>query len=181
MDQQSWVRRGVGAALSLGLVVLAQGCATQSQMQVTAPAPASGAVLPIRLETCIDRTGTQARDLAAEATRLIAERLRSAAGFEVRDDAALVLTCEVTQYVEGSAFRRWLMPGWGSTVGQIALMVSKAKDQSAVVIIQGNAVVSAGGLYTIGADDYILKSAADDVVSKLRAWAAGPDSASEKR
>jgi hypothetical protein len=76
--------------------------------------------------------------------------------------------------------KRWLVPGWGSTVGQIALMLSKAADQSTVVIIQGNATVSAGGLYTLGAENYILKSAVDDAVTKLRAWASGADAAPAK-
>jgi hypothetical protein len=152
-------------------------CVTQSQMQVAAPAPQMAAVLSVRLEPCIDRTGTKGRDLAAEATALISERLRSTGNFALRDDAPLVLNCEVTQFVEGSAFKRWLMPGWGSTVGQIALMLSSAKDQSAVAIIQGNATVSGGGLYTVGAQDYILKSAADDVIAKLRAWAASTPAA----
>lgn len=168
------------AAISAA-VLLAPGCATQSQMQVVVPAPESTAVVTIRLERCVDRTGTQGRDLADEATKLLTQRLQGSANFTLRDDAPLVLTCEVTQFAEGSALKRWLMPGWGSTVGQIALMLSNAKDQSAVLIIQGNATVSAGGLYTIGAEDYILKSAADDVIKKLRAWAAGPVAAADKR
>lgn len=173
--------RGIRGAVLSAAIVLAQGCSTQSQIQAVAPAPVSGAALQIRFETCLDRTDTKGRDLAAEATKLVAERLRSTPDFAMRDDAPLVLTCEVTQYVEGSAFKRWLMPGWGSTVGQIAMMLSNAKDQSVVVIIQGNSTVSAGGLYTVGADEYILKSVADDVIFKLRAWAARPDAALFKR
>lgn len=150
-------------------------------MQVVAPAPDPNTKVAIRLEPCVDRTGTKGRDLAAEATRLLTERLRGLANFSLLDDAPLILTCEVTQFAEGSALKRWLAPGWGSTVGQIALMLSDAKDQSAVLIIQGNATVSAGGFYTVGAENYILKSATDDVVSKLLAWAAVPGGASTKR
>jgi hypothetical protein len=143
-------------------------------MQAAAPPPAEGKLLAIRVEPCTDRTGTKSRDLAAEATRLLAERLQKNPRFELRDDAAVILNCEVTHFVEGSAFKRWLMPGWGSTVGQISVMVSRAKDQSVIAIIQGNVTVSGGGLYTIGAENYILGSAADDVISKLSAWAASP-------
>lgn len=170
MHPQSLIR---GAVL-LAAVLLAQSCATQSEVQVAAPSTAGGKTVQVRLERCTDRTGTKDRDLAAEATRLIAERLRSAPGIQVNDDAPFILSCEVTQYVEGSAVKRWIMPGWGSTVGQIALMVSSAKDQSVIAIIQGNVTVSGGGLYTIGAENYILASAADDVVAKLRAWASEP-------
>lgn len=170
------VIRGAGF---LAAVLLLGGCATQSQVQVTAP-PASGQVVQLRLEPCVDRTGTTDRDLAVEATRLLSDRLRATPGIEVRDDAPLVLNCEVTQYRAGSAVKRWVMPGWGATVGQLALMVSSTKDQSVVAIIQGNAVVAAGGLYTIGAEDYILASAADDVITKLRDWAAGPEAAGKR-
>ena len=158
----------------MAALVLAQGCATQSEVQVAAPAPIAGKVLAIRIEPCTDRTNTRERNLSAEATRLLTNALRTAPEFVLRDDATTVLNCEVTQFVEGSAIKRWVMPGWGSTVGQISVMVSTAKDSSAIAIIHGNATVSGGGLYTIGAEDYILKSAADDVVAKLRAWLANP-------
>ena len=115
-------------------------------MQVLAPAPASATVLSVRLEACVDRTGPQGRDLAAETTNLIARTLRSMPNFALRDDAPWVLSCEVTQFLEGSSFKRWLMPGWGSTVGQVAIMLSSAQDQSAIALIQGNSTVMAGGL-----------------------------------
>jgi hypothetical protein len=178
------MRHGIGGIVVWAAVLLAPGCVTQSQMQVVAPTsgpPHPSAVVAIRIEPCLDRTGTRGRDLGSEATKLLTERLRVLGGFALRDDAALVLSCEVTQFAEGSALKRWLMPGWGSTVGQIAVMLSNAKDQSAVLIVQGNATVSAGGFYTVGAEDYILKSAADDVIKKMQAWAAGPVAASDKR
>jgi hypothetical protein len=155
-------------------MLLLQGCVSQSQMQVVAPAPAAEAVRPIRLEPCTDRTGTTGRDLAAEATKLITQDLQTAPGFALNEEAPWVLHCEVVQFLEGSAFKRWVMPGWGSTVAQVAIMLSNARDQSTVVIIQGNSTVSAGGLYTVGAEDYILKSAVDDALSKLRTWSANP-------
>ena len=173
-------RHLLAAVVISAAVLLAPGCATQSQMQVVAPAPESTTVFAIRLEPCVDRTGTKGRDLAGEATRLLTERLQGLANFALREDAPLILTCEVTQFAEGSALKRWLAPGWGSTVGQIALMLSDAKDQSAVLIIQGNSTVSAGGLYTVGAENYILKAATDDVIAKLRAWAASPGAAAQK-
>lgn len=162
----------------VAVAVLLQSCAPQSTMQVVKPISSrdaeSGAPLAIRLEACIDRTKTQQRDLAADATALISEGLRGTPDVALRADAPLVLHCEVTQFVEGSAFKRWLAPGWGATVAQVAIMITNAKDQSTVAIVQGNSVVGAGGLYTIGASDYILKSAVDDAVSKLRVWVANP-------
>jgi hypothetical protein len=169
----SW--KGIGCRMaSMVIVGLMHGCVTQSGVQTIEPVRAldvAGGSVAIRLERCTDRTSTRERDLAAEAGALIAEGLRAMPNVRVSDDAPLILNCEVTHYAEGSAVKRWLMPGWGATVGQVALMVSKASDQSAVVIVQGNSTVSAGGLYTLGAETYILKSAIDDALAKLRAWA----------
>lgn len=82
-------------------VLFAPGCATQSQMQVVAPAPESTTVVAIRIEPCVDRTGTKGRDLAREATRLLTERLQGIANFALRVDAPLILTCEVKQFADG--------------------------------------------------------------------------------
>lgn len=78
--------------------------------------------------------------------------------------------------------KRWLASGWGSTVGQVASMLSKVADLSlAVLIVQGNAAVSAGGLYTPGAGNHILKSAVEGAVSQLRAGMTGANPAADRR
>ena len=160
------------------------GCYGQSLMQVvatpTVPTPLSGATLPIRVNACFDRTHTAGRNLAADATTLIAKGLAAIPAIEVRDDAPVVLDCEVTKFVEGSAFTRWLgvlrplSKTEGATVAQVAIMLTDIHDQSTLVIIQGNTTVNTGGFLTVGADEYILNSAVDQAVSKLRAWIASP-------
>jgi hypothetical protein len=52
-------------------------------------------------------------------------------------------------------------------------MLTDASTGAIVVIARGNATLASGGLYTIGADTYIVPAAVDDVVSRLRAWALG--------
>jgi hypothetical protein len=78
----------------------------------------------------------------------------------------LVLTADIVEYAKGDAFKRWLVPGWGSTV----LVVRGAlydSDNRKVGSVDAKRTVDAGGGYTIGAWERIFRNVADDVVSKL--------------
>ncbi|HUZ75436.1 MAG TPA: hypothetical protein VMU87_20830 [Stellaceae bacterium] len=129
------------------------------------------------LDPCTDRTGTKDRDLAKEATEAFRTALSKIKDFVVAADGRYRLTCEVTDYQEGSAFTRWLLPGRGQTVGKISAIVTDAKTGETQTIIVGEARVRSGGFYTIGAYSYIMSSAVDEVVKKLDAWAHGEVSA----
>jgi hypothetical protein len=159
------------------LVTVVAGCEatmpiTQSSIDAQAPLKTATAI-ELRLEPCIDRTGTTGRDLGAEATKAFREKLQPSAGLALKEDGRFRLACEVTSFVEGSAFKRWLLPGYGSTVGQIAAMVTDTRTGHIVVILRGNATVAAGGLYSAGADSYILSAAVENVINQLRTWAQG--------
>jgi hypothetical protein len=146
------------------------------QVGVVADAPTKPPVaipVEVHVERCVDRTETKGRDLGAQATRAFEEKLRATKEFVVKDDARFRLACDVTGFVEGSAVKRWVLPGWGATVGQVSAMLTDATTGAIVVIARGNATLASGGLYTIGADTYIVPAAVDDVVSRLRAWALG--------
>jgi hypothetical protein len=129
--------------------------------------------IDVQVERCIDRTETPKRDLGAEATQAFEEKLRAAKEFLVTNDARHRLACEVSGFVEGSAIKRWLLPGWGATVGQVSAMLTDTKTGEVLIITRGNATVAGGGLYTLGAEGYIVGVAVDDVVGRLRAWARG--------
>jgi hypothetical protein len=90
----------------------------------------------------------------------------------VTDQGRYVFACDITGFVEGSAFKRWLLPGWGTTVGRIAVMVTDSRSGDTVAIVRASATVSAGGLYSVGADQIILAAAVDDVVKQLQTLAA---------
>jgi hypothetical protein len=78
----------------------------------------------------------------------------------------LVLTADIVEYSKGDAFKRWLMPGWGSTV----LVVRGAlydSDNRQIGSVDAKRTVDAGGGYTIGAWETIFRNVADDVVLKL--------------
>lgn len=147
------------------------GCATQSAVQVQQPfEPAKHRT--VRIEPCQDRTGFEGtRDLAGEATRVLTEKVAATKLFEVAADAPLVLTCDIERFAEGSAFKRWLMPGWGATQAAVAVIVWEKPGDKMLATLRSQSSVSAGGLYTIGADQYILSVAFDEIVKQLEAWA----------
>lgn len=127
----------------------------------------------VEIERCADRTETPGRDLGLEATKAFEEKLSATTDFVVGKDARYRLACEVSGFVEGSAMKRWLWPGWGATVGRVSAMLTETKTEEIVVIAEGSATVSAGGLYTIGAENYIVGIAVESVVEQLSAWARG--------
>ena len=160
-------------AVCIGSATLLGACV---QMSVVSDLPARPSIpLPIdvRVEPCVDRTETRGRDLALEATVAFEKELRSTKEFVVRDEARFRLACDVSGFVEGSSIKRWLLPGWGATVGQVSAMLTDTTTGEVIIIARGNATVSGGGLYTVGAETYIVASAVEDVVRQLRAWASG--------
>jgi Domain of unknown function (DUF4410) len=160
-------------AMLVSLGPFASGCATEQASRVEAPyVPDRDQT--VRVVRCEDRTGTQTgRDLAREATQHLVEKLQDAKLFQVADDAPLVLTCDIERFEEGSALKRWLMPGWGATQADIAVMAWRQPGDQILATFRSHAHVDAGGLYTIGADRYILSVALDDIVGQLRQWRAG--------
>jgi len=168
--------------LASATVALLAGCAAQVGAVADLPAQAPRALpVDVRLEPCIDRTETPGRSLALDATRAFDEKIRATKEFVVRDGARFKLACDVSGFVEGSAVKRWILPGWGATVGQVSAMLTDATTGEILIIARGNATVAGGGLYSIGADTYIVASAVDEVVRQLRAWATGESSTSDDR
>lgn len=159
-----------GAAL---LLVLLEACVTEGVSTEGDSHPPPAGPIAVEIEPCIDRTETATRNLGGEATQAFAERLRATREFVVSEKARYRLACEVTGFVEGSAVKRWILPGWGATVGQVSAMLTDRQTGEILIIARGNATVSAGGFYTIGADSYIVGTAVENVVEQLRGWASG--------
>jgi hypothetical protein len=157
---------------ALAPLILLAACQTASTVDVSARPAASGPITLI-LQPCTDRTGTPERDLAAEATQAFKNTLANTKDFVVTNDGRYRLICEVADFRAGSAFERWLVPGLGQTVGKVSAMVTDTKTGQTETTVIGEARVSTGGLYTIGADSYIVPTAVDEVVRKLEAWLHG--------
>lgn len=95
--------------------------------------------------------------------------------FRVASDAPLRMSCDVEGFIEGSAVKRWLVPGWGATKGTLRVAVWRTGNggETMVAVFESRGEVTSGGLYTLGADDYILDVAARDIVRQMEAWARG--------
>lgn len=155
-------------------------CATQSLVQP------QHAYLPTKhrtiwLEPCINRSAFQgARDIAKEATETLVSKFKAIERFQYTKDASLVLTCEIEGFVEGSAVQRWILPGCGAMEARVAVVVWEKPGEKILLTLRSYSTVKSGGLYTIGADRYILGVAMDDIAGQLESWARGNQTAGSK-
>lgn len=74
----------------------------------------------------------------------------------------LMTNCRIIGYEKGDAFKRWLMPGWGSTV--LTVQCDLLDSGSKVGALEAERTVDAGGGYTVGAWEKVFKQVALDVV-----------------
>lgn len=80
--------------------------------------------------------------------------------------ASLALSVRIVEYHPGDAFKRWLLPGYGSTVLAVEGTLRDAGRQVATLTARRS--VDAGGAYTIGAWESIFGSVAEDLVAELK-------------
>ena len=171
-----WLRlvrkRPIFWALSFALF-LVSGCETYSAANVPqSKEPLESSIISVT--PCQDRTGlTGERDLASEGTKALIEQLQQSNEFEIGESAPLKVSCDVERYIEGSAIQRWLVPGWGATQAKVKVAIWRMPDEEIIATFQSKAQVSAGGLYTVGAEEYILDVAIGDIVKQMEAWARG--------
>ncbi len=80
----------------------------------------------------------------------------------------LLLPCRITEYQPGNAFKRWLMPFYGSTVLDVKCEVHESGSDNAVGVAEARRTVDAGGGYTIGAWKQIFNSLSVDIAKEIR-------------
>ena len=78
----------------------------------------------------------------------------------------LILTTDIVEYSKGDAFKRWLMPGWGSTALVVRATLTDTNNRN-VGAVDAKRTVDAGGGYTIGAWQTIFRDLAEDIVTEL--------------
>lgn len=99
----------------------------------------------------------------------------------------LIVNARIVEYERGNAFKRWLLPGWGTTVLAVEIEVEQGSADGAVLPqvaaaastvipastaesvghVDARRTVSIGGAYTIGAWKSIMGDVAEDVVDEL--------------
>ncbi|MGD2186420.1 MAG: DUF1566 domain-containing protein [Desulfobacterales bacterium] len=79
----------------------------------------------------------------------------------------LFMESRIIGYRKGSAFKRWMMPGWGAT--ELAIRCDlKDGNNNLVGTAMSSREIVAGGLYTIGAWETIFNDVANDVAGDLK-------------
>jgi len=73
----------------------------------------------------------------------------------------------IIEYRKGDAFKRWLWPGYGSTVLVVEATLLDAEG-NVDATAQANRSVDAGGGYTVGAWESVFDDVARDLVSDLK-------------
>lgn len=130
----------------------------------------------VQVERCVDRTGVSGiRNLATEATDVLRNRLKASGLFQIRNEAQVVLTCDLKHFAEGNTLRRWLMPGSGVAHAGVTVMVWELPGQRVLATLQSRALVEAGSSPTTVSDESILDEAVTDIVTQLQRWATGAE------
>ena len=79
----------------------------------------------------------------------------------------IIIDTKIVEYEQGSAWKRWLLPGWGATVLSVKCDLKEANQL--IGSLDARRTVSAGGAYTRGAWYTIFESLAEDIVEELQA------------
>ncbi len=87
---------------------------------------------------------------------------------EVNSGETVKLVTKIVEYKKGSAAKRWLMPGWGSTVFAVQVKLKEANGGKDLGNVEARRSIGFGGLLTVGAWKDIVKDIANDVVKELR-------------
>jgi len=80
----------------------------------------------------------------------------------------IIITSKVIEYDKGSAFKRWLAPGWGSTVLSVHCEITESSSKKNIGSIDTRRTVSIGGGFSVDAWKTIFADVAQDVVKELR-------------
>ena len=86
---------------------------------------------------------------------------------DAQGEEFLILDAKIVEYAPGDAGKRWLLPGYGSTILSTHCELKEKNSGTLISEIQARRTVEAGGLYTIGAWKTIFNSVADDIVKEV--------------
>jgi len=78
-----------------------------------------------------------------------------------------LLSAQILDYDMGNAFKRWLMPGYGSTVLAVHTDVKDNLTGETKAYMEHRQTVAAGGLYSVGAWEDIFATVANDITTDL--------------
>jgi uncharacterized lipoprotein YajG len=86
------------------------------------------------------------------------------------------ISARILDYEMGNAFKRWLMPGYGSTVLGVHTDVIDSETGETLTYMEHRQTTAAGGLYSVGAWESIFTSVANDITTDIERKYTGGDS-----
>lgn len=154
---------------ALLLVLLAAACATPTGTKTESdllPRPGARVELSEVSNESGQRFDVDAVGLLREA---MAESLREEGLAWTRGGPGdrFVLSLAIREYRPGNAFKRWLAPGYGSTVLGVEGTLRDAATGELAATVRHQRSVHAGGAYTIGAWRSVFGWVADDIAADL--------------
>ena len=152
---------------SILLVLFLSACGTvEHSVRVEDPQAFSSATT-VAVGEVTNKTG-ETFDIEAVLRDAILDALKKQVLLAGLGDAEVVtMDVNIIEYRKGDAFKRWLWPGYGSTVLVVeATLLDREGNVDATA--QANRSVDAGGGYTIGAWQSIFGNVAADLVTDLR-------------
>lgn len=170
----------MGCYLALGVLLFTiSGCGAVSHSAKLEAGYAPRPDLKIRVVKATDESGVKTD---FDKSELLTDALKNAFEkdqFLCTDKSypnQLIIESKIVQYDPGNAFKRWLLPGWGSTVLTVHCDLMEPVSRKIIGTVDARRTIAIGGLYTIGAWETIFGSVAHDVVSEVRAKTGGSKS-----
>ncbi len=170
------IRNRWAGYLAVTLIFLLSGCAT----------PGSGTGPTKNLEQLADYQYSLGRvTIPKDADYEIdaAGMLRSAMEISLREKGLLIdrasaanryiINAHILDYEMGSAFKRWLLPGYGSTILSVHTEITDPQSNAVVAELEHRQMIGAGGFYTVGAWEGVFASVADDIVRDIQRKQSG--------
>jgi uncharacterized lipoprotein YajG len=157
--------------LSLLVLLIAIGCATRqtpTRMEAARlPRPGAKVVLGSIRNVAGQTFEADVETLLKEAmAKELAHQAIAAGGSPTASD--FILNLEIAEYRPGNAFKRWLIPGYGATVLGVRGELLESGNTKRVASISHQRTVAVGGLYTVGAWEYVFEWLARDIAKDLK-------------
>ena len=173
MTRLDWLLRNFAVLCLLGgLTFAGAGCGSVSHSAQFESTFVPRADTRIEVGPVTNETGkTFDADLPQMFTEALSQQLQSENLLWTQGQQGdhLIIATKIVEYDEGNAMKRWVLPGWGSTVITLHCELKESGSEKLVGSVEAHRTVSFGGAYTIGAWKTIFASVAKDVVKELRA------------
>jgi len=162
----------LSAIVFLIFAIIMSGCVTSKPMVSMVKGVSLAGYKVFEVQPVQNETGkTYEFNVSNTLTQNIKSKLRNK-GFLVSDGTAIsekVLTIKssLLSYEPGSALKRWFAPGFGKTQATVRTLLIDKKTGKVFGEFVSADTVSAGGLYSAGADKRILDAIATGIADEI--------------